>query len=229
MQAAQGMTVSEASKRLGVTTRAVRFLLQTGRLIGTGTAGRSILIDAASVERLAASGTRQGRAWRPHTAWAALALLSGHDAPWLEVSPKARLKKSLRIMTANDVYILSRDKAVTTRYRAVPEAVTMVDEYLIPSGGAAMRDEETAARFGLTGGGGYAEGYLIKGDASPLVASFGLVEDPQGNVTIHEVESEEAFTDDRAPVAAIAVDLMDSLTTRERSAGIRVLEQLLHG
>lgn len=132
-------------------------------------------------------------------------------------------------LAVDDVYLLSRNKATTVRYRAVPEAVIMVEEYLIPSGGAAMRDAGTAARFGLTGGGGYAEGYVLKGDATPLVDSFGLVEDPQGNVAIHEVESEEAFAGDRTPIAAIAVDLMGSLTTRERSAGTRVLEELLHG
>lgn len=221
------MTVKDAGEKLGVSHRAVQQFVRSGRLTRTGTVGRTILIDPASVERLAAAGTRRGRGWKPRTAWAALAVLSGQDAPWLEASPKSRLKKSLRTMTANDIYILARDKAVTTRYRAVPDAVTMVDEYLIPSGGAAMRDEDTAARFGLTGNGGYAEGYVLKGDASPLMTSFGLVEDPQGNVTIHEVESEEVFTDNRAPIAVIAVDLMNSLTTRERSSGTRVLEELL--
>ncbi|MGO4143942.1 hypothetical protein AB4Y77_02555 [Paenarthrobacter sp. YAF11_1] len=36
------------------------------------------------------------------------------------------------------------------------------------------------------------------------------------------------FVDGRAPLAAIAVDLMDSLATRERSAGKRVINELLH-
>ncbi len=135
----------------------------------------------------------------------------------------------MRTKSANDVYILSRDRAKTIRYRAIPEAVIRVDEYLIASGAAAMRDEATAALFGLAGGGGYAEGYVMEGGAATLAGSFGLVEDPQGNVTIHEADSEQVFVDDRTPIAAIAVDLMNSLATRERSAGIRVLEELLRG
>ena len=66
------------------------------------------------------------------------------------------------------------------------------------------------------------------GDVSALADAFGLVEDPDGNAIIHEVDLDEPFADGRAPVAAIAVDLMDSLATRERSAGQRVINELLH-
>ena len=65
--------------------------------------------------------------------------------------------------------------------------------------------------------------------ATPALAdAFGMVEDPDGNAIIHEVDFAEPFADGRAPVAAIAVDLMDSLATRERSAGQRVINELLH-
>lgn len=230
MYNSQGMTSAEVASRLGITSVSVRQLLKSGRLIQSGIAGQTILIDPVSVERLTATGTRRGTAWAPATAWAALALLSGQDVKWFRSSSeRSRLKKSLQSLDANEVQLLSRNKAATARYRAVPEAVSMVEEYLMVSGGAAMRDKPTAARFGLTGGGGYAEGYLMKGDAQSLIEAFGLISDPQGNVTIREIESDEAFEEGRAPVAVIAVDLMDSLTTRERSAGTAVLEELLHG
>lgn len=102
-----------------------------------------------------------------------------------------------------------------------------LSEYLIASGATAMRDEITAERFGMTGGGGMAEGYVMAGDAQALADSFCLVEDPEGNTIIHEVELEEPFTGYRAPVAAVAVDLMRSLATRERNAGQRVIDDLL--
>ncbi|WP_181405799.1 hypothetical protein [Pseudarthrobacter phenanthrenivorans] len=79
----------------------------------------------------------------------------------------------------------------------------------------------------MTSGSGIAEGYVMAGDAKELADSFGLVEDPKGNAIIHEVELEEPFAGGRAPVAAVAVDLMGSLGTRERSAGQRVLVELL--
>ncbi|GGH93387.1 hypothetical protein ACFFGR_07750 [Arthrobacter liuii] len=67
----------------------------------------------------------------------------------------------------------------------------------------------------------------MAGDAKALADSFGLVEDRSGNAIIHGVELEEPFTEGRTPVAAVAVDLMGSLVTRERSAGQRVIEELL--
>jgi hypothetical protein len=91
-----------------------------------------------------------------------------------------------------------------------------------------MRDEATADTFGMSGGGGIAEGYVMAGDALALANAFGLVEDPDGNAIIHEVELAEPFAAGRTPVAAIAVDLMGSLATRERSAGQRVINELLH-
>lgn len=58
----------------------------------------------------------------------------------------------------------------------------------------------------------------MAGDAKGLADSFGLVEDPNGNTIIHEVELEEPFAEGKAPVAAVAVDLMGSLATWARSA-----------
>ena len=55
----------------------------------------------------------------------------------------------------------------------------------------------------------------MAGDAKALADSFGLVEDANGNAVIHEVELEEPFAEGRAPVAAVAVDRMGSLATRE--------------
>ncbi|NWL12606.1 hypothetical protein DM793_15160 [Paenarthrobacter nitroguajacolicus] len=80
----------------------------------------------------------------------------------------------------------------------------------------------------MAGGSGTAEGYVMIGDVSALADALGLVEDPDGNAIIHEVDLDEPFVDGRAPVAAIAVDLMDSLATRERSAGQHVINELLH-
>lgn len=222
-----GMTVAEVAERLTISRASVHQLLRSGHLTSTGRVGRAILVDPASVERIVAAGTRRGRAWTAQTAWGALAMLSGQETQWLTTRERYRIREQVSNLSANDVYLLSRNRAATARYRAVPEAVPIIDEYLMRTGGAAMRDDDTATRFGLAGGGGYAAGYVLKGDAAPLTDAFGLVDDPQGNVTIHEIEFGDAFVDDRTPVAAIAVDLLGSLSTRERSAGTRVLEELL--
>ncbi|GAA4028477.1 hypothetical protein GCM10023063_07510 [Arthrobacter methylotrophus] len=66
------------------------------------------------------------------------------------------------------------------------------------------------------------------GQTRQLADALGMVEDPDGSAIIHEVDFSEPFEEVKAPVAAIAVDLMDSLTTRERSAGRRIIDGLLH-
>lgn len=88
---------------------------------------------------------------------------------------------------------------------------------------------QTAARFGLSGGGGFVDGYATAGDGDRFAAALGMVENPSGNVVIRETALAEPFASQRTPLAAVAVDLMDSLATRERSAGARVLKELLGG
>ncbi|MFW0775843.1 helix-turn-helix domain-containing protein [Paenarthrobacter nitroguajacolicus] len=228
MERSNGLSTAEVAERLGITQVSVRQLVESGQLTVVGRVGRSILLDRSSVERLSAAGTRRGRAWTAKTAWAALALLSGQNPTWISSSEKSRLKSRLRHLDAAAVCILARHKDRTSRYRATRDALDHLSHYLIASGATAMRDESTAETFGMTGGSGIAEGYVMAGDAKPLADSLGLVEDPSGNAIIHEVELEEPFAEGRVPVAAIAVDLMGSLATRERSAGQRVIEELLH-
>lgn len=222
------MTTREAGERLGITQVSIRQLIKSGRLTVAGKAGRTILLDRASVERLASAGTRQGRPWTAKTAWAALALLSGQNPTWISSSEKSRLKTRLRELDAGAVAQLARAKDRTCRYRATTDALVALNDHLIASGASAMRDESTAATFGMTGGTGLAEGYVMTGDARALADAFGMVEDPAGNAIIHEVDLAEPFSGGRAPVAAIAVDLMASLATRENSAGRRVIDGLLH-
>ncbi|MET3920887.1 hypothetical protein [Arthrobacter sp. UYEF20] len=131
-------------------------------------------------------------------------------------------------MDANAVCILARNKDTTTRFRVSPDGLAALNDHLIASGPTAMRDQGTAARFGMSGGGGIAEGYVMAGDAQALAEAFGMVRDPEGNAIIHEVNLAEPFAEGKAPVAAIAVDLMGSLATRERSAGQRIINELLH-
>jgi hypothetical protein len=228
MQNMNGLTVADVVDRLGITRASVHDLLRSGQLTASGHAGRVLLIDRSSVERLAASGTRRGRAWTARTAWAALALLSNQNPTWISASEKSRLKSRLRELDADAVCVLARNKDTTLRYRATPDGLAALTGHLIASGASAMRDETTAETFGMSGGGGIAEGYVMAGDAQALADAFGLVEDPDGNAIIHEVELAEPFADGRAPVAAVAVDLMGSLATRERSAGQRVINELLH-
>ncbi|NUP73383.1 MAG: hypothetical protein HOQ07_01815 [Sinomonas sp.] len=83
-----------------------------------------------------------------------------------------------------------------------------------------------AATFGLSGGSGFIDGYVPTGAAGQIADAYGLVEDPTGNIVLREAD----FTDPLrggTPLPAVALDLADSLATRERSAGLRYLQTRL--
>lgn len=223
------LTTREAAARLGVSQVATRKLIRTGQLIQAGTVGRAILVDRASVDQLAMLGTRRGRPWTEQNAWAALALLSG-DAKvgWVGSSVASRLRAKLRTMTPDDLPVLARRRASVRRFRATPDVVPVLRNHLLLSGAAAMGNDDIAERFGLTGGTGVAEGYALSGDANALRDGYGLIEDQHGNVVIREVASAAPFVGGKVPVAAVALDLLESAGTRERSAGRRVIRELLN-
>ncbi len=70
------------------------------------------------------------------------------------------------------------------------------------------------------------EGYLRQGTLNDFALKHLLVPDARGDVTIYEHPDDVKFDDRFAPVAVVAADLTRSLATRERSAGLRVLEDV---
>lgn len=222
------LTTGQTAKRLGVTQVAVRKLIGTGQLVQAGTVGRAILVDTASVDQLARIGTRHGRPWTPENAWAALTLLSGETrVGWIGSSEIWRLKEKLRTMESTELPILARRRASVRYFRATSDVVQLLRSHLLLSGAAAMGDDDIAKRFGLTGGTGTAEGYARTGDADVLQRAYGLIDDREGNVVIREVTVTGPFGDGKVPIAAIALDLLESPATRERSAGLRVIKELM--
>ncbi len=163
-------------------------------------------------------------------AWGALALLSAESAPWLTPTELARLQARLPGLTPEDVHLLARKRSKSHRFRGVQGALERLEPLLVLTGASALADDRVAERFELAGGGGGGiEGYALAGDADKFKKALGLAEDPRGNIVIHETAFTEAVTAPLAPLAVVATDLMGSLGTRERSAGRRVLEELLTG
>src|SRR4029453_17434179 len=101
------VTTKEAAQRLGVSGVAVRKMLKSGRLTDVGMVGYTILIDPASLHRALESGKRSGRLRPPKTAWAALCLLSGDKAPWIESASRYRLTRRLRDLNPGEVQQLA--------------------------------------------------------------------------------------------------------------------------
>lgn len=224
------MSVVDAATTLGVTSRQVERLAQAGDVVVTRRVGRSLLLDSSSVHRCAQMGRRRGRPWSEQAAWGALALLSG-SVDWLPSAHRARLRDRLRRSTAEEVaYLARRRQARILRMRGWGGEMTGPGSVLIASGVSALdADPGLAERFGLTTGHHEGvDGYVQAAHVEALADAFGLVPDLEGDVTLRVVsEVSPARAEGAVPVAVVAVDLMESLSTRERSAGARVLQELL--
>lgn len=220
------MTTSEAAKLLGVSAEAVRKMLKVGRLEQVGLAGRNILIGADSVNRVCRESKRAGRLWTQRTAWAALSLLSGAEASWMSASELWRLRKKLATLSSDEIQLLARNRAASRRFRGSESAKEKLSYALAATGARSLKDSELSNEFGLASGADALEGYAKTGFIEEHARKLGLREDPSGDILIREVDFVQSLASGRVPIAAIAVDLMDSLSTRERSAGRAKLDEL---
>ncbi|MFD1376744.1 excisionase family DNA-binding protein [Micrococcus antarcticus] len=222
------MTTREAAEVLNVTAEAVRKMLKTSRLEQAGVAGRTILIDAESVRRAQREGKRSGRLWTEKTAWAALFLLSGQKVTWLSSSELWRLRKKLSSVSAEEFQQLVRNRATPRRFRGSASSKAQLSKVLGLTGIGILEDPRVASSFGLAAGATALEGYAKTGFIDKNARRLGLREDATGDILIRELNFSLPVEDGQVPTAAIAADLQDAHSTRERSAGRAKIEELLH-
>lgn len=216
------MTSAAGAKILGVSARQIARLARAGELTVTRVVGGALLLDGASVHRLATQGRHNGRPWSAATAWAALALLSGEHVDWLDASALSRLRHRLRASDASQLCWMTRRRAAVHRMQGWGD-----DKGLLSSGASALHDEAMSSLFDLAAVDRGAEGYVRARDFAALVTALGLFEDVDGELTVRVVPDDAGYAVDRVLTAAVAVDLAESLDTRESAAGMRVLTGLL--
>jgi len=212
------VTVSEAARHLGVSTRQVNNLVRSGAIKQPARG----VIDDISLERVKAlQPNGHGRAWEGPTAWAAVELLNGGDAQWLGPTQRSRLRSRLRSLSAEQLVGRARNRAVATTYRAHPSALASLRDRIVI---ASTPDDG----FGLAGTSAVG-GYIAAGSLDATVHHFGLIPDESGTVTLRATSmpidavssiASSGFTLD-------ALDLATSLDTRERAAGLAALTRVL--
>lgn len=219
------LTSIAAAEILGVTPREVRRLASDGQLQGARLLGRTFVVDAESVQRLAQEPRRRGRPWSERIAWAALTIVSDSDAPWISAVERTRLIHRLRKSSVDDLVYLARQRARARRFRCHTTMLDDIASRVVPTGGSALH-VDNLRQWGLTPAQKHLDAYLPVGDVDALAERFALVDDAAGNVTLRGVTCFDAFAHGRPPLAAVALDLADSLNTRERTAGLRELGSL---
>ena len=210
--------VSEAARRLGVSTRQVQHLVASGEL---GHVARGY-VDASSVDRLLA--VRRGgrtRAWSEETAWGAVSLLTGMDASWLGESQRSRLRHRLRSISVEEFVARARNRAVVRRYAGHPSAMGRVRA-------ATVSTHLAARRLGLADANAV-DAYVSAGAVDEVVRRHGLVADAGGSFTLRATTIDMDVVADlvSAGETLAALDLAESLDVREHSSGVQALEESL--
>jgi len=208
------VTTASVAKRLHITPRQVQRLVTQGALMRPA---RGVL-DATSVDRYAAlSEVTRRTPWAPHTAWAAVALLSGTTPTWLGPSQQSRLRARLRALTPDELVERARLRARPARYSAHRSTLPRLRPHVI---------EPSEAGLGLAARTDALDGYVTTDDVARLVTEHGLREDAAHGQVVLRATSISADVvralASRGPLAAL--DLATSLDPRERRAGLTALQ-----
>lgn len=215
------VSTQDAARALGVTVQHLRRLADSGDLVRVARG----LIDRDSLESYIAE--RHGgrtRVWAEHTAWAAVAMLSGVHIDWLGPTQASRLRASLRAMTDPvDLVTRTRDRATLRTYRAHPSALhRLLDELVIAD----------ATDLGLVGARvDFIDGYLDVAELEPTERSLALEPTPSGNVALRATGFDLGVVRALAGYGGVlaALDAATSRDPRERDVGERALAEALDG
>lgn len=215
------LTATELAERLGVTRQHALGLLRSGTIGGRRLANGVWLAFSDSVTRYEFAAKRgSGRSLNSSTAWGLLWELSELDAHWLGESTRARVRRRIRESSADEIAKTVSKRTVAHRYTAANSA--RAARGLIATGRAAA----DILGSELISDNRRVSGYVRSGTAEQYAMSHFMVADAGGQDVVFENTLPIAFEGDVMPSAVVAADLAISTDTRERSVGIRMLEQM---
>jgi hypothetical protein len=214
------LMTKDAALALGVSQRQVTDLLRAGKLSGEQLSDGTWLVTPRSISERRALNAGAGRTWSAASSWALLGELSGQSPTGLSQSTLARIRRRIRTSTAEDIARRVATRTTAHRYAADSLARTADDLMLTGASAAEMIDRN------LTTDKRKVEGYLRDGTLEDFVRRHLLTLDNEGDVTIYDSLKRDGFKGRHASQAVIAADLVRSLNTRERSAGLAALDDM---
>ncbi|WP_345520687.1 hypothetical protein [Nocardioides conyzicola] len=202
------------SDLLGVEARQVRVLAETGSITRVARG----IFDRTSVERYRAErGSGRTRTWAEHTAWGAIAELSGAAPLGLGDTQRYRVRATLlEITDPTELVTRLRDRATVTTWSGHRSVIARVrDELVIPG----------RRRLGLAEDDTVVDGYVHAERIADLVRRCRLVEDTTGSITLRHTSMDIDFVAYLATLnrTLSAVDAATSLDPRERGVGEQTL------
>jgi hypothetical protein len=199
-------------------------LLADGLLEGARV-GRAWIIDQKDLDGFKAQRAGAGRPWSASSAWAALAVASGHEE---SVDPAARSRARQRVNRNGLLGLLGRlrSRAQSVQLYGHPSVLEQLaqESSLVLSGASAA--PELGADLIVSD---FLEAYVRESDIEVLRKRFALTPArDRANIVLRVVEDSvwpfhagERF----APPAVVAVDLLEADDSRSQRAGRALLEQ----
>jgi segregation and condensation protein B len=213
----QGLSPSEAARRLDVSRSRIYALVDQGLLdpIGSSERGRGLAISSTSVERRLHAGAPVGQPLSTSSAWAVLALASGdagfrdHVAARLSDPDRSRARARLLEHTLLELLPRLRGRRNLRRFAVGAEALVDVlsDARLVLAGPSAAR----ALRWELPDGSWPLEAYVPESALVDIVDRYELDPDPSGDLVLHSVPEPWPFPAQlrAVPELVAAVDLAE--------------------
>ena len=223
MDVADLLSVGEAAQRLGRGARAVRLMAESGELAGVKR-GNVWWLDARSVERRRRGPAESGRPLSPEMAWSVLLLASGADGQARRVADEPHQPSRARRWLRDHALV---DHAPRLRARARRESFDVH-----PSEVARLLDRDDVMRSGLSateaiglhGGADVAEFYAPESARGAIVDGHAL-DAGDGPILARWVPDAvwPSVAAERAPRAAVLIDLLESDDPRARREAAREL------
>lgn len=215
------LTAAQLAERLGVTTRRARDLLRSDTIAGRQLANGTWLADSDAVARYEVSASQgSGRTLDAATAWGLLWELSGLNADWLSASTRARVRRRIRDSDADAIAAAVSKRTRAHRFTAAN--VERASDGLIRTGRAAASVLDTD----LIEDARQVAGYVRSGTVDDYAKGHFMIPTAAGNDVIFENTLPIDYAGETMPTAVVAADLTMSTDTRERSAGLRALEEM---
>lgn len=215
------LTTSDLAARLGVTRRHATDLLISGAVDGRQLSSGMWLASNDAVVRYEARTRRgKGRRMDASTAWGLLWELGGDDAFWLTPSTRSRIRSKIRTMSAEQIARAVAGRTTAYYFNAANAATASAG--LIATGSAVA----SHLNVGLMDDVRRVSGYTRQGSVDAHARANFMLEATSGRDVLYDNTLPIGYERDAMPAAVIAADLATSIDSRERSGGLRALEDL---
>ena len=217
------ISVDQAAEALGVSPRRVRALIGSKRVPAVRIGRRNWALDQRV---LRSQGFRRGgRPVNAENAWALLALLSGAEAPWVDVFSRSRLKRrALNSAWVEKGLQFSEARSAIHRWRVLPADLPKLQEYgLVRSGPSAQ-----VAGLDIVAMPNELDGYVSAKSLAQMDKRFRPAKASENPNVVLRVPSQPWILGQGpiAPPAVVAADLIGHANGRVARAGRQLLKKI---